>query len=150
VCGQPQTQWDEEMTRMTITMGEALRMQSAAAAKAQELGVAVAITIIDVNTNLVSSIRMDGVEWVWLPDDARGKAMATVVWRGEPSGNFTERAAGPMFTWLNSHYNGRLLYLKGAVPIRRDGELLGAIAASGGSGQQDEEIASAGAAALEG
>jgi uncharacterized protein GlcG (DUF336 family) len=134
----------------TISMAEALRMQAAALAKAEEFGVAVAITIIDVHTNMVSSIRMDGVEWVWLPDDARGKAMVTVVWRGEPSGPFRDRAASPMFTWLNDHYQGKLLYLQGAVPIKRGDRLLGAIAASGASGEQDEAIAWAGANALEG
>lgn len=138
------------MVDQLISMDEALRMQAAALAKAKELGAAVAITIIDANTNLVSTIRMDNVEWVWLPDDARGKAMTTVVWRGEPSGAFRDRAASPMFTWLNDHYQGKLLYLQGAVGIRRGDRLIGAIAASGGTGEQDEAIALAGANALEG
>lgn len=132
----------------TITLAEALRMQAAALAKAEALGVGVAIAILDAYGNLVASIRTDGVEYVWLPDDARGKCMATIAWRGQPSGSLTDMAGGPMLTWLNAQYGGKLLYLKGAVAIRRDGELVGAIAASGASGADDEAIAEAGAAAL--
>ena len=36
----------------------------------------------------------------------------------------------------------------GGVPLTRDGEVVGAVGVSGGSGEQDQTVAEAGAAAL--
>ena len=136
---------------MIITHGQAIRMLNAALAKAEEFGVNVGISIVDAHGDLVASVRMTGSEHAWLADDSRGKAMATIAWKGEPSGNLQERANSPMLTWLNNHYHGQLNYLRGAVGIRNQaGELVGAIGAGGAPLEQDEAIALAGAAVLEG
>jgi uncharacterized protein GlcG (DUF336 family) len=36
----------------------------------------------------------------------------------------------------------------GGVPLKRNGKVVGAVGVSGGSGQQDQEVAEAGAAAF--
>jgi uncharacterized protein GlcG (DUF336 family) len=41
-----------------------------------------------------------------------------------------------------------MLPAQGAVPVHKDGELVGAIGASGATSQQDEDCAQAGLAAL--
>jgi uncharacterized protein GlcG (DUF336 family) len=42
-------------------------------------------------------------------------------------------------------HNGELIFAQGGLPIRENGELVGAIGVSGGrSGQEDEDIAQAG------
>jgi uncharacterized protein GlcG (DUF336 family) len=133
---------------MEITHVQALRMLDAAIAKADEFGVSVGISILDAHGDLVISMRMTGAEHPWLPEDSRGKALATIVWKGEPSANLQERAGSPMLTWLNNNYHGKLHYLKGAVAIRKDGEIVGAIGAGGAPLDQDEAIAIAGANAL--
>jgi uncharacterized protein GlcG (DUF336 family) len=43
---------------------------------------------------------------------------------------------------------GKIAYAQGALPIMRDGRLIGAVGVGGGTSQQDEDCASAGAAAL--
>ena len=135
---------------MVITHAQAVRMLNAALAKAEEFGVNVGISILDAHGDLIASIRMTGSEHPWLPEDSRGKALATIMWKGEPSGNLQERAGSPMLTWLNNNYQGRLNYLKGAVAIRdKQGQIVGAIGAGGAPLDQDEAIALAGAAALE-
>ena len=48
---------------------------------------------------------------------------------------------------LNMH-GGRIAYAQGAVPIVRDGHQIGAVGVGGGTGQQDEDVAKAGVAAL--
>ena len=135
---------------MPITDAEALQMVDAAIGKANELGVKVGISIVDETGQLIATIRMSGSSFQWLPEAAQGKAMATIFWRGEPSGTLVERAGHPLFQWLNNNYGGKLVYAKGAVAIRRAGEIVGAIGASGASPNQDEEIAQAGADALRG
>ena len=45
---------------------------------------------------------------------------------------------------------GRLVNLKGGVPIEVDGQVLGAVGVSSGSGEQDLEVAKAGVAAIPG
>jgi uncharacterized protein GlcG (DUF336 family) len=45
-------------------------------------------------------------------------------------------------------HRDRLVVFGGGVPLRVDGALVGAVGVSGGSAEQDREIAEAGAAAL--
>ena len=134
---------------MSITHQEAQRGLNAGIAKAEELGVQVAIAIVDDHASLVGLIRMQSA-FLFLPEAATGKAMATVVWRGQPSGVLNERAGTPMMQAVNSTYGNRLFYQQGAVPIRRGDQLIGAAGAGGASSQQDEEIAEAVAAAISG
>ena len=135
---------------MSISHQEARRILDAAIAKADELGVKVGISVVDDHADLVASIVMGDAGFLFLPQASMGKAMATVVWRGQLSGVLNERAGAPMFQAVNAMYNNKLVYQQGAVPLKRGDELIGAVGAGGASPQQDEEIAAAGAAALEG
>lgn len=116
--------------------------------EADKHGKAVGISVVDEGGNLVGSIVMADAVEPWLADDSRGKAMATVLFGGRPSGEMQANASGPMFTWLNNHYGGKLNYLKGGVPIRRGGKLVGAAGAGGAPLDIDEAIALVVAAAL--
>ncbi|HEX2247871.1 MAG TPA: heme-binding protein [Arthrobacter sp.] len=40
------------------------------------------------------------------------------------------------------------MIIAGGLPLSRDGQVVGAVGVSGGSGQQDQTVAEAGAAAL--
>ena len=125
----------------TISQKQIMDALGAGLEEADKRGVVVGISIVDSGANLVGSIRMAGSGYQWLCDDSRGKAMATVVWQGTPSGELQERAGSPMMTWLNSHYGGKLNYLKGAVPIMKDGQIIGAAGAGGAPLADDEAIA---------
>jgi glc operon protein GlcG len=124
-----------------ITHQDIVKGLSAGLAEAERRGVIVAISIVDEGPNLLGAVRMSGSGYPWLCNDAQGKAMATVVWKGTPSGELQERAGSPMMNWLNNHYGGRLNYLKGAVPITRDGNLIGAAGVGGAPTPDDEAIA---------
>ncbi|MCU1517425.1 MAG: cobalamin adenosyltransferase, partial [Pseudarthrobacter sp.] len=43
---------------------------------------------------------------------------------------------------------GKIMIFAGGIPLTRDGKVIGAIGVSGGSGEQDQTVAEAGAAAL--
>jgi uncharacterized protein GlcG (DUF336 family) len=48
-----------------------------------------------------------------------------------------------MFNFINELNGKGLVFVKGGLPIERDGEVIGAIGVSGGLAPQDEEVAKA-------
>ncbi|MGE3985997.1 MAG: heme-binding protein, partial [Dehalococcoidia bacterium] len=69
---------------MSISHEEAMSALQAGLAKAQEMGVQLAIAIVDDHADLVAMIKMTDARFLFLPQAAQGKAMASVVW-GQPS-----------------------------------------------------------------
>lgn len=130
-----------------ITLAEAQRVVAASLAKAEELGLTVAVAVVDLQTSLVASARMDGTN-PFTPDVTRGKAVATAVTKGTPSGVAAGRFPQGLLDTVRDLYGGRVTWVQGAVPIFRDGELIGAVAAGGGPPDKDEAVAQAGADAL--
>jgi glc operon protein GlcG len=131
-----------EVDSMGITLSEAQKMLEAAQANASSLGVNVSICVIDTQGIPIALARMDGARF-FTTDVARGKAMVSAFF-GQPSGAFGERASSPFFTSFNQLQGGRLFFVQGALPITKDAQPVGAIGVSGGSAQQDEDIAKAG------
>ena len=58
------------------------------------------------------------------------------------------QADSPVIQAIIATMGGRMLPARGAVPVHKTGELVGAIGASGATAEQDEQCAQAGAAAL--
>lgn len=130
-----------------LTLDEAVRMASAARAEADKLNIKVAISILDPRGDVIVVHRMDGALWRSVPI-SEGKAAASAAWN-TPSGDLTERWSQPTFQALSMRENGRLIPWQGALPIRRgDGTMVGAIGVSGSKSELDEQVASAGLAAL--
>lgn len=133
---------------MSINHREAQLILESCLAKAEEFGVTVAIAVVDDKSELVGLLRMSEPLYPFLPQAAQGKAMATVVWRGQPSGALSERAGAPLMQAVNKVYGDKLFYQQGAVALIRDDRVIGAVGVGGASPQQDEDIASAGASAI--
>ena len=76
---------------------------------------------------------------------AQGKAAASAGF-GRASGSL--QADSPVIQAVISAMGGRMLPAQGAVPVLKDGELVGAIGGSGATAQQDEDCAQAGLDAL--
>ena len=129
---------------MALTLAEANRMIQAAIAKAGELQVKLSIAVCDTGGNLVTFNRMDGASAV-SATVAQGKAAASAGF-GRASG--TLQADSPIIQAVIATMGGRMLPARGAVPIHKTGELVGAIGASGATAEQDEQCAQAGAAAI--
>jgi uncharacterized protein GlcG (DUF336 family) len=53
----------------------------------------------------------------------------------------------PLFG-INTTNGGRIVIFAGGLPLVRDGDVVGAVGVSGGSVDQDEEVAEAGVAAF--
>lgn len=133
-----------------LTIDEANRMLAAAIKKAKDMKIApCTIAILDPRGDLIALNRMDGALWRTVPV-SQGKAAASAYFDA-PSGELTPRADNPVIRALAAMENGRLIPWQGAVPIKRaDGILIGAIGVSGAKSDEDEEVAKAGLAALNG
>lgn len=129
---------------MALTLEEANRMVQAGIAKAVELNVNMSIAVCDAGGNLLAFNRMAAASAV-SATVAQGKAAAAAGF-GRPSGSL--QADSPTIQSIIANMGGRMLAAQGAVDIRKNGELVGSIGGSGATGQQDEDCARAGLAAL--
>ena len=130
-----------------ITLEEAQRILSAAEEKARQMGQPMNIAVMDAGRNLVAFHRMDGA-WVASTDIAIDKAF-TSAGRGLTTRKIGEMAqpGQPLFG-INTTNGGRIVIFAGGIPLMRDGEMIGAVGVSGGTVDEDEEVAKAGVAAL--
>src|SRR5215210_5469876 len=130
-----------------ITLEEAQRILSAAEQKAREMGQPMNIAVMDAGRNLVAFHRMDGA-WVASTDIAIDKAF-TSAGRGLTTRKIGEMAqpGQPLFG-INTTNGGRIVIFAGGIPLMRDGEVVGAIGVSGGTVDEDHEVAEAGVAAF--
>ena len=121
-----------------LTLDEALALCAAARTAADETGVAMSVAVMDPGGHLLALTRMDGAPWI-SADVAQGKAWTAAAY-GTPSHAQKEKMA-PMPSFaaaISTVTHGRFTPQTGAVPVYRDGALLGAVGASGGTGDQDE------------
>ena len=134
----------------TLTLEQATRAVQGSVAYAQENGYRMSFVILDPSGTLVAAMKMDGSLHV-TSSIAQGKAMASNAFRRSTGAIDEAFSANPVF-WQSVLGSGRGFILsRGALPIVIDGVQVGAMAGSGGTGQQDEDAARAGlrAAGLE-
>jgi uncharacterized protein GlcG (DUF336 family) len=130
-----------------ITLEEAQRTISAAEQKARQMGQPMNIAVMDAGRNLVAFHRMDGA-WVASTDIAIDKAF-TSAGRGLTTRKIGEMAQpGQSLFGINTTNGGRIVIFAGGIPLMRDGEVVGAIGVSGGTVDEDHEVAEAGVAAF--
>lgn len=123
-----------------LTLDEAFALCAAARTAATDLGVPMSIAVMDPSGHLLAFARMDGAPWV-SADVAQGKAWTSAAY-GVPSAAQKEKMLPmPNFaTAITAMTHGRFTPQTGAVPVYRDGTLVGAVGASGGTGEQDEAV----------
>ena len=136
-------------TVRVLTCDDALALCAAARTAAEEAGVPpMAFAVMDPGGHLLALVRMDGAPWI-TATVAQGKAWTSAAY-GAPSAAQREKmTALPNFsTALSTMTGGSFTPQTGAVPVYRDGVLVGAIGASGGTGEQDEAVAAAAVTAI--
>ena len=130
-----------------MTLKTAQRIAAAARAKAQELGTPITVSVVDDDGRLILCERGDGTGFL-TPETSRGKAVAAAAFRRATKELVDLAREHPAF-WnaIPGLVPGQLLASTGAVPITKDGRVIGAIGCGGGTGEQDHQCALAGAAA---
>jgi uncharacterized protein GlcG (DUF336 family) len=129
-----------------VTLEEARTAVRAGLDSAREQGVGMAIAVVDYAGQLVAFERADDAAWI-VSEIAWRKARTSAAF-GKPSGDREQSWAERPFFAQSVIGLGDFIVGKGAVPIIRDGEVLGAIGASGGLPEQDLVAAEAAAAAI--
>ena len=133
---------------MALTLTEANRILEGAVAKAEELGIKVNVAVCDDGGRLKAFARMDGAGWAGMYG-SQGKAVASAA-TGRASGDLQERADTPIYRGIVAAEGGHMILSKGAVPIIRDGEIIGGCGVGGGTSDEDEVCASAGVSLVTG
>ena len=126
----------------TLTLAEAEAILEGAKAKVLEMGVNMSISVVDPRGDLITMMRTDGASWR-TPPISRAKAVAASCF-GRASGELTENALAPVFRGLMAMEGGHMIPGQGALPVFRDGVLVGAVGGSGGTAQEDEDASLAG------
>ncbi len=130
---------------MSLTTKQTKQIMDAAEAKAQEMGFAISVCVVDENGLTKGFLKMDGA-WFTTNDIALGKAKAAVGTKRSNS-ETADRAGRPVFQYQLIHMGA--VFAQGGEPIMQDGACIGAVGVSGApGGPQDEEIAQAALAGI--
>lgn len=136
------------MTISRVDSAQAQAVLERATAAAEAMGLPMCLAIVDVAGYPVELRRMPGAGWATV-DLAIGKARAAVAF-GASTAELAERWAGAALftTALIAQTAGTLVPAPGGVLLTVEGEVVGALGASGGTGAQDAEVVAAGLAGL--
>lgn len=134
------------MHEIDVTAAMSDRLIRAGIAKAVELGLAVNIAVVDRGANLKAFVRMDDA-WLGSIDIAIKKAR-TARFFDRPSADIGALSQPGGAIYGIEHSNGGLITFGGGMPIANlDGEVIGAVAVSGSTVENDQVIVKAALAA---
>lgn len=137
------------VTIQAVSMATAMTLIEAGQAKASELGVPMAIAIVDPLGVLKAFARMDGVNSAATVEIVQKKAYTAASFRN-PTHGIAEGVAENMPRAVSLVTLENFILLPGGYPIP-DGEMVvGGIGVGGGAPEQDMEVAEAALAALGG
>ena len=131
----------------SITLKQAKTVVDAAEKKADDIGVAMNIAVVDAGNNLTAFVRQDG-GWLGSIEIAQDKAFTARAF-DMPTADLAETAqpGEPLYGIAVSN-EGRVIVFPGGIPLKDGNEVIGAIGVSGGEVDQDQTVAEAGVAAL--
>ena len=130
-----------------ITLNDARNVIAAAEKKADEIGQPMNIAVVDGGGNLISHIRMDGA-WIGSINISINKAFTSRAFDIATKDLAKHSQPGGEFYGIHASNDGRIMIFAGGIPLKRNGKVVGAIGVSGGSGEQDQAVAEAGAGAF--
>ncbi|TFB52258.1 GlcG/HbpS family heme-binding protein [Cryobacterium tagatosivorans] len=131
---------------MTLTLADARTIITAAEAKASEIGQPMNIAVADAGGNIISHVRMDGA-WLGGIDISINKAFTARAFDIQTKDLGDNSQPNQQYYGIHASNHGRIVIFAGGIPLTRDGEVVGAVGVSGGSGEQDQAVAEAGAKA---
>jgi uncharacterized protein GlcG (DUF336 family) len=131
-----------EVHMSTLTLSTAKQLIEKAEVKAKEINVPMVISVVDEGGNLIATHRMDDALLVSI-DIALNKAWTSVALK-MPTANLAQAGGtgGELFG-IHTTNNGRVILFGGGIPLKLDGKIIGAVGVSGGSVDQDVEVAEA-------
>lgn len=134
------TSFTEATARLTDAGVSA--MLEAAIRAARDMGQPQCIVIVDASGVVLASFRMGGARFLSLKSAAAKARTAASI--NAPSDQVPEHARTP----IGMATGGDMTGLRGGLPIRLGGALVGGIGVGSGSGEQDETVARAALSAI--
>jgi uncharacterized protein GlcG (DUF336 family) len=123
-----------------VTLDEARLTIEAAIEKAKQIGQPINIAIVDAGANLAAFMRMDGA-WLGSIDIAINKAFTAKAFDISTLELGRNSQPRDQFFGIHESNHGRVMIFAGGIPLKVNGQIVGAVGVSGGSGEQDQAAA---------
>jgi uncharacterized protein GlcG (DUF336 family) len=132
----------------SLTLHDAKRIIAAGEAKAEQIGVAYNLAVVDAGGSLLAFVRQDGA-WLGSIDIAIHKAFTARAFdmTTEELGSMATPKK-PLFGIQNTN-DDRIVIFGGGAPVKQGETVIGAVGASGGTVDQDTEVLEAALRAFE-
>ena len=126
-----------------ISLAQAQALIARGHAAAEAVGLRAVVAVHDAGATLIAFARMDGA-WLASNELAQAKARASVMFQAPSEALGTPVQLGQPIPHFDHIHHGGLLLMGGGLPIfNPSGVLLGGIGVSGGTPEQDAELARA-------
>jgi len=135
-------------TALSLDLADARRMIAAGERRAIEMGVPYNIAVVDGGGGLVAHVRMDGA-WLGSVDISINKAWTARAFDMSTDDLSHLTQSGQQGFGLNTTNHSKVVIFGGGIPIKRDGVVIGAVGASGGTVEQDVAVAQAASAGFQ-
>ncbi len=136
-------------THESLDLGDARRIIAAATQKAQEIGQPMCIAVACAGGHLLAFERMPNA-WMGSIDIAQKKAFTARAFDITTEDLGKNSQSGDQFFGIYASNDGKVMIFAGGLPVKKGGKVIGAVGVSGGAGAQDQAVAEAGVAAMQG
>ncbi|MDN5696350.1 MAG: heme-binding protein [Rubrobacter sp.] len=131
----------------SVSLDDAQRVIAAGREKANEIGSPSNVAVVDAGGNLVAHARMDG-SWIGSVDISINKAFTARAFDITTKALSENAQPGDQFFGIHASNSERVMIFAGGIPLYSGEQVVGAVGVSGGTGEQDQTIAEAAAAAV--
>lgn len=133
----------------SLNLADARRMIDAGLVRAKTVGAPFSIAVVDAGGDLIAFLRQDGA-MTGSAELAINKAYSARIFNNTTDvlGRLAQPGAA-LFGIQHSHA-GKVVIFGGGIPVQYNGSIIGAVGVSGGSVEQDTEIADTAQAAVSG
>jgi len=121
----------------TVSLENARRMIAGGEAKARDIGQSMNVAIVDNGGNLVAFAHMDGA-WKGSVDIEIDKAFISAMFKLATKGLAEKAQPEEPFFGIHVSNHGRVMIFPGGIPLKQDGECVGAVGVSGGDNREDK------------
>jgi uncharacterized protein GlcG (DUF336 family) len=131
----------------SVSLEDAQRVIQAGIAKAKEVGSPSNIAVVDAGGELLAFARMEDA-WLGSIDIAINKAFTSRAFNIATKQLAGFAQPGEQFYGIHVSNHGRVMIFAGGLPLKSGNKVVGGVGVSGGTGEQDQQIVEAAAAAL--
>jgi glc operon protein GlcG len=131
----------------SLTLEGSQRVLEAALDKAREMGLRFCIAVADPSGEAIATVRMDNAPRL-SAGIAANKAYSVAGFGGMATAGWWDAIKDEPALVHGITHTPRLIVFGGGVGVFKDGELVGTIGVSGGTAEEDAQVAAAGAAAI--